>query len=249
MTITVSMPFYGAPELVERAVRSVLAQTHRDLHLIVVGDGQEPPLGRIRDSRLDVHTLRENHGAYFAHQLVLLANPHAWWSPHDADDWTDHDHLERLAAKRGTATVAGAIWFHDRTGTVRRHEATYWIGLYGTERLRSFGGFNAGERVGQDSLTLHMLRLSGAVNRATVPTYHRMKREGSLTTAQATGLRSPYRQAVRSRNRNIVRVCKSLPDLAAVRAYRERLMPKAVREAMGEEVERLSERMGRCVAA
>jgi hypothetical protein len=249
MTICVSMPYYGVPDLVERAVRSVLAQTERDIHLVVVGDGEEPPLRRIRDTRLDVFTMRTNRGAYFCHQLVLNASPHEWWSPHDADDWTERDHLERLRSKRGTAIVSGAIWFHTREGVKKHHVATYWIGLYARERLLSFGGFNPSVRVGQDSLTLHMLRLSGSVARTSVPTYHRVKREGSLTTDPLTNMQSTYRRSVRSQNRRIVAACKGLPDLAAVRRYREGLVPLDVREAMDEEVGRLRAVIGSPAAA
>ena len=247
--ITVSMPFYGCHAWLRRSVDAILGQSYRDIHLVIVGDGQQPPIRGIHDSRLDVHTLNANHGAYFCHQLVLLASPHEWWSPHDADDWTDPDHLERLAAKRGSATVSGSIWFHDRQGHVNRHDATYWIGLYGRERLLSFGGFNPAERVGQDSLTLHMLRLSGKVARTHVPTYHRVKRNGSLTTDPRTGMRSTYRRGVRERNRHVVRQCKALSDLAAVRAYRARLVPRSVREALDEEVGRLRAVIGSPVAA
>lgn len=244
------MPFYGVPELVERAARSVLSQTVRDVHLVVVGDGQEPPL-RIRDTRLDVVTLPANHGAYFVHQAVLLASQDDWWAPVDADDWIEPDHLERLmAARQGkTAVVTGAIWFHQRGGKVTRNAATYWTGLYGRDRLLSFGGFNPAERVGQDSLTLHMLRRSGTVGRTNHPTYHRMKREGSLTTAKATNMQSPYRRAVRARNRMVVRVCAGLPDLAAVRRYREGLVPRSIRDALDEEVGRLRSVLGAPVAA
>jgi glycosyltransferase involved in cell wall biosynthesis len=251
MTVCVSMPYYGVPELVERAVRSALAQTVHDLHLVVVGDGEEPPLGRIRDTRLDVFTTHANHGAYFAHQLVLLASPHEWWAPVDADDWIERDHLARLASKRngGSAVVSGAIWFHARSGTTKHHIATYWTGLYGRQRLLSFGGFNPAERVGQDSLTLHLLRLSGSVSRTTYPTYHRVKRAGSLTTDPATALRSPYRRAVRARNRRVVAACKRLPDLGAMRRYRESLVPPDVRAALDEEVGRLRALIGSPAAA
>jgi glycosyltransferase involved in cell wall biosynthesis len=250
VTVTVSMPYYGCPELVERAVASVLRQTHHDVHLVIVGDGEEPPV-RTRDSRVDVITLPVNRGAYFAHQLVLRASSDDWWAPHDADDWTDPEHIERLmAARRGeTAVVSGSIWFHDRSGRTKHHVATYWVGLYGRERLLSFGGFNPAERVGQDSLTLHMLRLSGTVSRTKVPTYHRVKRNGSLTTAPATNMQSAYRKAVRQRNRRVVRICQSMPDLAAVRRYRERIVPQEIRDDLDEQGGRLRAVIGSPVAA
>jgi glycosyltransferase involved in cell wall biosynthesis len=66
VTVLVSIPYWRTPELVEKAVRSVLKQTHRDLVCVVVGDGDEPPLSKVRDSRLVVHSYSTNRGAYFA---------------------------------------------------------------------------------------------------------------------------------------------------------------------------------------
>jgi glycosyltransferase involved in cell wall biosynthesis len=53
MTVLVSVPTFGVgTELLEKSVRSVLAQTHTDLVCVVVGDGEHPPLPRITDSRI-----------------------------------------------------------------------------------------------------------------------------------------------------------------------------------------------------
>jgi glycosyltransferase involved in cell wall biosynthesis len=248
VTVLVSMPFYGAPELLERAVRSVLAQTHEDLQLLVVADGEDPPLSGISDSRLEVYRIPENRGAYFAQAVALGANPHAWYAPHGADDWSDPDHLETLLSVEGDAVAAGAVWFH-RGAIVSEHIANYEVGAFATKRLRELGGYNPAERIGQDSLMLRLLRLTGgfaATNRAT---YHRVKRAGALTTAPATKIGSPGRNAMRRRNRAVWAAVRGMTDLREVRAYRARLVPTEISAEVAFHVERLSERLGQVAAA
>lgn len=72
--ITVSMPFYGTHKYVRQAVDSVLAQTYKNLKLVVVNDGDpEPPwklLEDIDDPRLVRFDSGINRGPYFCHEIV-----------------------------------------------------------------------------------------------------------------------------------------------------------------------------------
>lgn len=245
MTVLVAMTYFGVPELVERAVRSVLDSRHRDLHLLVIGDGQGPPLAGIRDDRLDVYTLPENRGTFFGHQLALRANPHRWHALVDADDWIDEDHLSRLMAiaKTGaTAISAPAVrWHHgdDPEGTV--HVGSYIVGMFRRWRLTEIGGFNPAERMGQDTLTLRLLRLVGRVAEGSVdePTYHRLRRPDSLTTAPETRIGSVERNAMRVRNRAVFTTCQRLRSAAAIAAYRTSIVPPRTADELAEHVERL----------
>ncbi|MBQ2071423.1 MAG: glycosyltransferase family 2 protein [Oscillospiraceae bacterium] len=74
--VTVIMPAFNSETYIERSVKSVLSQTHRNLELIVVDDGSTDRtaqiLGRLGrdDSRLRViHT--ENHGPALARNAAL----------------------------------------------------------------------------------------------------------------------------------------------------------------------------------
>lgn len=64
--VTVVMPVYNGEPFVREAVESVLAQTHRALHLVVVDDGSDDAtpatLAGISDDRLEVLTLPHNQG-------------------------------------------------------------------------------------------------------------------------------------------------------------------------------------------
>ncbi|HEX5013010.1 MAG TPA: glycosyltransferase family A protein [Candidatus Limnocylindrales bacterium] len=248
MTILVAVPYYGVPELVGRCVQSILAQTVRDIAVVVIGDGERPPLA-IADSRLEVYSIPDNHGPYFAQQVALLASPFDRYAPVGADDWLEPEHLERLVDAGGEAVVTGAVWFHNLAGGVSVHEGNYEVGLFDRDRLLSIGGHNPSERVGQDSLLIHLLRHTGDLRATHHPTYHRVKRPDSLMTSALTGKGTPYRNDVRRRNRIVLAECKRLGTVDAIRDYRERIVPAHVRNEVLEHAARLSERLGRAVAA
>jgi len=249
VTITVAVPYYGCPELVEKCVRSILAQTVRDIAVVVIGDGEDPPLGSVRDSRLEVYRLPENRGAYFAQQVALTATPFPWYAPIGADDWIEPDHLERLVAVGGDAVITGAVWFHDRAGRVSVHEGGYEVGLFATSRLLELGGHNPAERIGQDTLMIRLLRLTGELRATHHPTYHRVKREGSLMTSPLTGKGTPYRNDMRRRNRIVLAECERIRAVDLIRRYREGLVPAFIADEVAEHASRLRARLGQEVAA
>jgi hypothetical protein len=213
--ITVSMPYHGCPETIERAVASVLAQTVRGLTLVVVNDGDPGPpwsvLGDIDDPRLICFDLATNRGRYFADAVVLGATRTAWFFVHDADDWSDNTLLEtyvRAGVARQADAVFGAHVVHgldgappevatfeqvttpvtDEAADVGPHQA-----LFRTELLREIGGNYSGLRVGADTLLVNLVRMVGRVEYVDVPLYHRVSRVGSLTTSPATGFGSTLR--------------------------------------------------------
>lgn len=248
MTTLVCIPYFGCPDLIEKCVRSVLTQTERDIHVLVVGDGQTPPL-HVSDSRLEVYVLPENRGPYFAQQVALLASPHRWYAPIGADDWVEPDHLARLFAVGGDAVITGAVWFHDRAGAVKIHEAGYEVGLFATSRLLALGGHNPAERMGQDTLMIRLLRLTGELRATHRPTYHRVKRAGSLMSSPLTGPGSALRNEMRARNREVYATARRLPRISAIREYRESLVPEQIRDEVAFHADSLASRLGQAVAA
>jgi predicted O-methyltransferase YrrM len=110
-TVTVSMPYYRSPRTIRRAVDAVLAQTHTDLVLCVVNDGDTdtppwPHLADITDPRLVRVDLPVNRGRYFADAAVIAAAVGPWIAIHDADDQA---HPDWLAALVGACTTTGAV--------------------------------------------------------------------------------------------------------------------------------------------
>jgi hypothetical protein len=238
-TALVCVPYHeSTSDLVEKSVRSVLAQTHRDLVCVVVGDGTAPPLAGIKDSRLVVYTNPVNRGAYFSQMVALGASPFEWYAPVASDDWVDPDHIEKLM-EHGTDMATGAVWFHLEGQPVRIFRKLYEVGMYRTARMLSVGGYNPAERLGQDSLTLKVMRIVAPLDATTVPTYHRLSRIGSLSTHPETKKGSAAREAMRRRNRDIVAACESLKTADKIRAYRWSLVPQAIRDELGEHNERL----------
>ncbi|NUR72341.1 MAG: glycosyltransferase [Hamadaea sp.] len=107
--VSVVIPTFGRPELVVRALRSVLAQTMADLEVIVVVDGPDPATGQalaaVDDARLRVIELPEKGGAQNARNTGVRAAAAPWTAMLDDDDeWLP----EKLAKQLAAAEAAGA---------------------------------------------------------------------------------------------------------------------------------------------
>lgn len=224
MRIVVSMPTFNTPEeLLRRAVDGVLAQTLEDLALVVVNDGGRPLPALPRDPRLVVHELPENRGRYFADAVVtraLAARPDAFWTPHDADDWSEPERLEKLLPAAVDGAVVAPYWRHQPqrpavVQDVRRERVAqpthrfahlvHWsAGAYTVERLERAGGLHPGFRIGFDTLHTLMVALTGPVAVHDEPGFHWHRRtSGSLTSDPATRLGSRTRSRARIQLRSL----------------------------------------------
>jgi glycosyltransferase involved in cell wall biosynthesis len=213
LTLTVSMAYWRCPDHVEKAVRSVLEQTHRDLRLVVVGDGEDVPLPSIDDPRLTVFRLEQNRGPYYADAVVLAATDSEWFTIHAADDWSEPDRFERLLAQGDDVdAVFGGSWQHRGAHVEKRktrfeqgrtelvHVGSIATGVYRTEALRRVGGPHPDFRVAYDTMVVDLvLRALRWRHDPTEFGYHRVVRPDSLTRSPATGLQSPYRREWRRR--------------------------------------------------
>jgi glycosyltransferase involved in cell wall biosynthesis len=107
--ISVVIPTCNRPDLVERAVNSVLRQTLRALEIIVVIDGEDPAtiarLDRMNDQRLRSVVLRERSGAAVARNIGVSHARAEWVAFVDDDDEMLPERLARqlLAAQTSTA--------------------------------------------------------------------------------------------------------------------------------------------------
>lgn len=262
MTVTVAIPWYGAPELLTHCIDTVLGQTYRDIHVVVVGDGAEPPLGHVRDSRLDAWHIPQNRGTYFVRQLILLASGHDWHAPVDADDCLSPNHIETMLRERkGRSMVAPnrvcghirGVCEHRGGGQGRVYGAgRYHVGVFRRDRLLSIGGYAPHEPLGQDTLMLRILRLAYPQDIRTVddprylhaPTYHRIRRPDSLTRDPGTRHRSEAREATKARNREVFSACHKLRAPSRILAYRRAIVPGPIADELAEHVETLRSRLG-----
>lgn len=248
--VTVAVPFYGDSRLVQRCVRSLRRQTHRDMRILVIGDGQRPRL-YTKDPRVQFYTLPENKGAYFARAVALAATETPFHGVVDADDWVDPEWAEQLLATGGDAVQHGYFTFEEDSGPrLKRwsrarsavlprfvHYAPH-IGIYTTERLRAAGGYSPAFRMGYDSLLSAVLRLQGPVSIVDEPTYHRAILPDSLSNAEATRIGSPARQRIKDQlSDTYLRAYRARRNPARVREIVHRLTPRALWDEVSEHAE------------
>lgn len=97
--VSVIIPTFQRPALVTRAVQSALAQTVRDIEIIVVMDGIDENtrrvLGATTDSRLRVLELESNQGTPYARNVGVEAARAPWIALLDDDDEWMAEKLER----------------------------------------------------------------------------------------------------------------------------------------------------------
>ncbi len=98
MLVSVVIPTYNRALLVERAVRSVLAQSWIDLEVVVVDDGSlddtHERLGTLDDKRIQI-LRKENGGVSSARNAGLRAANGDIFALLDSDDWWQPDKLSK----------------------------------------------------------------------------------------------------------------------------------------------------------
>jgi glycosyltransferase involved in cell wall biosynthesis len=222
--ITVCIPYYDCLDYIRKAVESVLNQTHQNLTLIVVNDGdlRSPweALADIKDPRLIRFDLKSNQGRYFVDQVVLNAISDKYLLIQDADDWSEPCRAEMLLSSIHKNRAAGALSdvnqfdiFENQVAYQGplRFTASKWsldseyryrlahFGLFRTDLLRSIGGPFMGFRIGCDTLLMNLLLMFAKISHVPLGLYNRVERPGSLSHSPTTGMGSPVRIGIRER--------------------------------------------------
>lgn len=97
--ISVIMTAFNTGHLIERAVKSVLAQSHSNLELMVIDDASSDDTAAIlaqmaaEDDRLRVFSSPANHGTYWSKNWCLTKATGEFVAFHDSDDYSDPDRL------------------------------------------------------------------------------------------------------------------------------------------------------------
>lgn len=98
--VTIIMTVWNAEKTIDYAIRSVLAQTWRNIELIIVDDvstDNTPAIVRdfaSKDNRIRVFRNSVNVGPYVSRNVAVTQARGDWITCHDADDWA---HPERIA--------------------------------------------------------------------------------------------------------------------------------------------------------
>ncbi|MBS1868260.1 MAG: glycosyltransferase [Actinobacteria bacterium] len=239
------IPHYQCEEWLEDALASLEEQTRPLDGIVVIDDASDaPPLEIVaRHSRVTLLHADRNVGPYRLVQQVIDETDYDAYMFQDADDWSAPERLERLLAA-GEKTGAELIGTQEIRVFCEEPEVTpipwpldvhkafaakptafpllHPTSIVTRDLLRALGGFATGLRFSGDAELLrraqHIARVVNVADHA----YYRRIRENSLTTARATGLRSPERQRVMEllwdcARRNAAAVAAGQrPDLAPV---------------------------------
>jgi glycosyltransferase involved in cell wall biosynthesis len=120
--VSIIMGVFNRPATIQRAVDSVLAQTHADWELIIVDDGSTGEtlevLAQLTDPRVRIVTHSENRGVCAARNTGLDQMRGEWFTILDSDDEMAPDALEVMldCAKRTGATAITCNCLDHSTG-------------------------------------------------------------------------------------------------------------------------------------
>lgn len=126
--ISVIVPVYRVEKYLPQCIDSLLAQTHRELEILLVDDGSPDQCGKIcdeyakRDARIRV-IHQQNRGVSAARNAGLEQATGAYIGFVDGDDWAEPDMFERLYAwikqERTQIVSCGWLLFEENTGRER----------------------------------------------------------------------------------------------------------------------------------
>ena len=215
--ITVVMTAYNTGHLVVDAVKSVLAQTHENLELMVIDDAStDDTLERLKelaetDRRLRVFHSPNNHGTYWSKNWCLSQADSDYVAFHDSDDLSDPTRLQtQLGAilDKGGAAAVTCRWRRvDAEGNplvidgLPSRMAAISLMIDRTKVLRETGYFDS-VRISAD--TEFITRITQVFGKKSIRhmrqiLYTGLLRDGSLTTGQNSGF------SWKSEGRNYVR--------------------------------------------
>ena len=206
--VSIIVPVYNVGAYLRKCLDSILNQTYRELEILVIDDGSTDRSGRIcdeyrKDRRVRVfHT--ENRGLSCARNLGLDEAKGEWIGFVDADDWIEPDMYELLIEKavETGADIVECGWFREypKSTKIRKAETScYSLSLKAIEALLQgrlsysvwdkvwkkelFSHIRFPEgRVSEDiAVTYKLLEKANLVTGISVPLYHYLQRDSSIT--------------------------------------------------------------------
>lgn len=117
-TVTVAMTVFNQARYVSQAVRSVLAQTYKNLELVVVDDGSTDRTARILETISDprvrvLHSSRNRGKAVRMNQILRVARGR-YLLEMDGDDWLDRNTVAALVSHMDPLPKSVALLYGNR---------------------------------------------------------------------------------------------------------------------------------------
>ncbi|MEF3302324.1 glycosyltransferase family 2 protein [Paenibacillus sp. GYB003] len=145
MKITAITAVYNGDVYLEQSVKSILAQTYRDMEYIIVNDGSSDGtkaiLDKIKDPRVRVKHLPKNQGAAFALNLAVRHAKGDWIAVHDADDVSLPHRLrtqsDYVKANPGLVAVGAFVQSISGRKPLSSHHLRNVDGFYNSSSVRS----------------------------------------------------------------------------------------------------------------
>lgn len=98
--VTIIVPTYNRAHTLDRCIKSILLQTHRNLEIIIVNDGStddtESVIDNFEDNRIKVLRYSENKGVCAAKNTGLNSIKGEWFTFLDSDDEMIEDAIEAM---------------------------------------------------------------------------------------------------------------------------------------------------------
>ncbi|MDD6808034.1 MAG: glycosyltransferase family 2 protein [Oscillospiraceae bacterium] len=129
MKVSVIVPVYNSEKYLRKSLDSIVHQTYSDIEIILVENGSTDKSLNIcteykeRDQRIVLINEKNNVGAGEARNIGLDKAKGEYVCFIDADDWIEHDYIERMVVSVGTRDVAicGYQAFVEGTNKVDHH--------------------------------------------------------------------------------------------------------------------------------
>lgn len=267
--IAVSLPVWNTPRaLFERALSSILNQTHTNVVVLVASDGEKRPSYAgsklIEDPRVVTYHSPTNYGPYFHHHLAWAASGAPLFAVQDSDDASGSTRFEELLAAmrkhRADAAFPSVVEHRvgGRTSTVFPDSAAvgpalrhpldhFW--LVRSDLIEALGGYYTGTRMGADSLLTSMAVKLGRCVGVPDAKYHRYSREDSLTQHANTGHRSAQRAEAKKKLQGLWTQARSMSQPSQTQALLKNARGPERDRALAKAIEHLRPQMAAAVAA
>lgn len=138
--VSLIIPAYNAEKHLDKCISSVIAQTYRNIDVVIVDDGSNDKTNEIcrnwsvKDSRIRFFE-QKNMGVVSARQTGIDNALGEYIGFVDADDWIEPDMIEHMITTIGDADMISAGAYYHSTSDVFKWEDNYEEGIYRGEKL------------------------------------------------------------------------------------------------------------------
>lgn len=207
--VSVIVPVYGVVQYISQCIESLIAQTYKNIEIILVDDGSKDRCGEIcdkyikKDSRIVVYH-KLNGGLTSARNYGLERATGEWILPVDGDDWIEPDTIERLIDKANETDadiVFADFWFdypdkqiasnfydwHKQGNEgLKEYISTSWTCLAGSIQKRSLyidNGLKSPEGINYCEdfhLIVRLCYFAKRIEKVALPLYHYRQQDNSI---------------------------------------------------------------------